>query len=168
MAIHDHAVVSIDDVWMNKVGLLLNFAAGFLLAPQLIGAERLQRVERRLERILRTLTWIVVWLRRRLRGKPQGFVAVAGLLSALAGALAQLETLGPQYRDAAAVFSVPFYVVLVTGIGFILAELLLPIVQRVVGRLARSLDGGDRLTSYMVGLGIVAFVVGNAMQFFAT
>ncbi|MDI1464315.1 hypothetical protein QEZ54_25415 [Catellatospora sp. KI3] len=38
-------------VVLNRVGILLNFVAGFLLAPQLIGLDRIRRVEQRIERI---------------------------------------------------------------------------------------------------------------------
>lgn len=36
---------------LNRLGLILNFAAGFLLAPELIGHQRIQRWEDRIERL---------------------------------------------------------------------------------------------------------------------
>jgi hypothetical protein len=35
--------------WVNRIGIILNFCAGFLLAPELIGIQRLQRFEKFLE-----------------------------------------------------------------------------------------------------------------------
>jgi hypothetical protein len=35
--------------WVNRMGIILNFCAGFLLAPELIGVQRLQRFEKFLE-----------------------------------------------------------------------------------------------------------------------
>jgi hypothetical protein len=34
-----------DDVWLNRWGIILNVAAGILLAPELIGLERLRAFE---------------------------------------------------------------------------------------------------------------------------
>lgn len=35
-------------IWLNRLGIVLNFAAGFLIAPELIGIERIQRFEERM------------------------------------------------------------------------------------------------------------------------
>ena len=35
--------------WLNRAGIILNFVAGFLLAPELIGIERLQKLENKIE-----------------------------------------------------------------------------------------------------------------------
>jgi hypothetical protein len=35
--------------WVNRIGIILNFCAGFLLAPELIGIRRLRRFEKFLE-----------------------------------------------------------------------------------------------------------------------
>jgi hypothetical protein len=32
-------------VWLNRIGIILNFLAGFMLAPELLGIERLRRLE---------------------------------------------------------------------------------------------------------------------------
>lgn len=36
---------------LNRLGIVLNFIAGFLLAPQLIGQDRVLRIEKRIERV---------------------------------------------------------------------------------------------------------------------
>jgi hypothetical protein len=36
-------------VWVNRLGIVLNFVAGFLVAPELLGIQRLERAERSLE-----------------------------------------------------------------------------------------------------------------------
>lgn len=36
--------------WLNRLGIILNFLAGFLLAPELIGLERIRRFEERMEK----------------------------------------------------------------------------------------------------------------------
>jgi len=37
---------------INRLGIILNFIAGFMLAPELLGIERLKRVEIKLEKVL--------------------------------------------------------------------------------------------------------------------
>ena len=41
--------------WLNRIGIILNFFAGFMLAPELIGLERLIIIESRLETALSRL-----------------------------------------------------------------------------------------------------------------
>ena len=35
--------------WLNRVGIILNFLAGFLLAPELIGIDRIKKAEKKME-----------------------------------------------------------------------------------------------------------------------
>jgi hypothetical protein len=41
----------IDQEWTNRLGIILNFAAGFLIAPELLGLERLRKAETSIETI---------------------------------------------------------------------------------------------------------------------
>ncbi len=41
-----------DFVLLNRIGIVLNFLAGFMLAPELLGVERLQKAEQRLKSTL--------------------------------------------------------------------------------------------------------------------
>lgn len=38
--------------WINRIGIILNFCAGFMVAPELIGQDRLRKVEENLERFV--------------------------------------------------------------------------------------------------------------------
>ena len=44
--------MDVDLVWVNRVGIMLNFVAGFLMAPDLIGRDYLVRIEHALKRTL--------------------------------------------------------------------------------------------------------------------
>jgi hypothetical protein len=48
--------------WVNRIGIILNFCAGFLLAPELIGIQRLQRFETFLEEGLTSVRDLVGYL----------------------------------------------------------------------------------------------------------
>src|SRR5438105_240637 len=46
-------------VWLNRAGIILNFLAGFMLAPDLIGLARLKKFEAALERVLQFLKSVI-------------------------------------------------------------------------------------------------------------
>jgi hypothetical protein len=54
--------------WVNRIGIILNFCAGFLLAPELIGIQRLQRFEKFLEGSMPRFRDFVEGLPRRVLG----------------------------------------------------------------------------------------------------
>src|SRR5262245_46084403 len=39
-------------VWLNRIGVILNFCAGFMVAPELIGNEGLRKIQLKTTRIL--------------------------------------------------------------------------------------------------------------------
>jgi hypothetical protein len=39
----------IGTVWLNRLGIILNFCAGFMVAPELLGTVRLEKFEKALE-----------------------------------------------------------------------------------------------------------------------
>jgi hypothetical protein len=41
----------IDKDWLNRIGIILNFCAGFMLAPELLGTERLRNAEGYIENV---------------------------------------------------------------------------------------------------------------------
>jgi len=68
-----------DPIIANRLGLLLSFLAGFLLAPELIGQERLNRFENWLEE---KATTIAGWMQdRRKRGVEKHIAAIHRLHS---------------------------------------------------------------------------------------
>src|SRR5438552_568713 len=42
-------------VWLNRVGIILNFVAGFLVAPELLGIKRVEAVEEWLKQTARNI-----------------------------------------------------------------------------------------------------------------
>jgi hypothetical protein len=54
--------------WVNRIGIILNFCAGVLLAPELIGIQRLQRFEKFLEGSMPGFRDFVEGLPRRVLG----------------------------------------------------------------------------------------------------
>lgn len=49
----------INKEWINRIGIILNFLAGFMVAPELIGVERLAKIENYMEELFASRkTWL--------------------------------------------------------------------------------------------------------------
>lgn len=164
----------VDAATLNRLGIVLNFLAAFLVGPELIGEGRLRRLEGWLERssdrLARWLQRAAVWLRREQVGRfvtfGGGFIVLLALgywwLGALTGDVSSMAQRGR------AVFGLGLVASAVTFIGLPLLALALIAVARLLRVLVASLAGDDRLRGYAVALGIICLVVGNAMQLAAT
>jgi hypothetical protein len=71
-----------DQDWVNRVGILLNFLAGFMIAPELIGIDRLKRIEGYIEEKLLRLSNSFVqqfdYLRSKIRDAKSNFSGSLG------------------------------------------------------------------------------------------
>ncbi|MBI3244058.1 MAG: hypothetical protein HYZ49_17380 [Chloroflexi bacterium] len=74
-----------DSSWLNRIGITLNFLAGFMLAPELIGLERLNRIEIGLETVFRNSQIFLNGIRERIELETPSF---ANLLLRLLTAIA--------------------------------------------------------------------------------
>ena len=78
-------------LWLNRVGIILNFVAGFLVAPELLGIRRLEWADARLKRFsekgkarLQAGAYVSKGaLARAMRNHQAGFLATIFLVSAL-------------------------------------------------------------------------------------
>lgn len=154
--------------WLNRIGIILNFLAGFLLSPTLLGLERLQRIE--------------AWAERKLTATRQWSQSEAAITTA-AVMLAAVITI-----EVISGFAITLRlgsgrdVLMYVGLLMVFAVCLVLLVARkqspaslsvrLVGFLAeaaiRSLEGNDRLIGWITAAGIITFIVGNALQFVAT
>ena len=207
--------------WVNRIGIILNFCAGFLLAPELIGIQRLQRFEKFLEEskpragdivlnLLLPSGTILIFLIR--YGFLRAFVLVSSVILWAVVLYATLFVYQLSVQELAVLVicavAIPFVALCVSALmhqrptlrvirgisggilavefGFLLIPLLIlgradweSLVMSGTGRiwfrlfwllhriLAR-LTGDDKLRGIVVFLGIVVFIVGNALQLLAT
>ena len=181
-----------DTVLANRLGLLFSFLAGFLLAPELIGQERLARLERWLEEKAAILAGRIQTRRRK------GIKAARVWARATASQLFSREPLDSEEaiepteheysfaysaRQLLGCYLIPLVVstvVVVITKSWLLRLILLPILVLswlVYGFIAlwgtgllvlRLLRGSNKLRSLMVVLGVCLYVVGNLLQFWAT
>jgi hypothetical protein len=211
--------------WVNRMGIILNFCAGFLLAPELIGIQRLQRFEKFLEErkrraghisgdivfnLLLPSGTILVFLVR--SGYLRAFVLVSSVILWAVFLYATLFVYQLSVQELAVLVicavAIPFValcvsalmrqrptlrvirgisaVILAVEFGFLLIPLLIlgradweSLVMSGAGRIWVSLfwllhrilarlTGDDKLRGIVVFLGIVVFIVGNALQLWAT
>lgn len=69
--------------WLNRIGIILSFLAGFMLAPELIGEERIKKFERTLEFISDSSYRRMSGLTDRLRAKWRFKIWVYALLASI-------------------------------------------------------------------------------------
>lgn len=157
-----------DDVWLNRWGIVLNVAAGILLAPELIGLQRLRAFEE--------------WLERNLPSVHTGIGRLRGVLSPdrWAGPIVTATTIGGIVWLAAANLGPPDVrrvagdiideLLILVGLTYVVYGIWFFVASPdvIVGRLVRSLNGEDRIVAFMVVAGISLFVIGNVFQFDST
>jgi hypothetical protein len=165
----------VDEDTLNRVGILLNFAAGFLLSPGLLGVDRIRRVEAALER----WSQLVADWTRLVALAPILYLASGGLtyykvvsVVALAGII-WLWTMTTYSFVMSVALTVAGFVALIAAVAaplLLLAPLILVLlaIERCVEAVLKRLAGDDRLLAALTIAGIVAFSVGNALQFAAT
>ncbi len=157
-------MVDVDIVWMNRLGILLNFAAGFLMAPDLIGREYLTKVERHLKRILlhsrRRTRRVILWFERRYHiatittGRRRSFVLATALMAIMSwGAFWVLSIAYALYAQP------PVWQILVYITAALAGAIL---VHRVAIAVSLS-DGKWQETGIGKPLSLLIFMFGNAV-----
>jgi hypothetical protein len=180
-AIPWRTVAAMDSVLLNRFGILLTFAASFLIAPELIGRERLQRLEGWLERGGASLESRVrrgnSWLDRAVssestranlfHGTIGCLIGVGGLVVAIGWVLETFfgTRLPPELLLPSAIGYFVF-------IGLMFAIAISGTALAAAGGLARrvveALAGDNRLAAWLTVSGIACLVLGTLFQFAAT
>jgi hypothetical protein len=147
---------------LTWIGISLNFVAGLLLSPRLVGLKRLRRIEASIED--------TIWKSPRYEtlvaasGPLLRFGGIAFLLGlpVLYFGVAQLCRWGDYhfvsslFLQAAVVHSIAICAFYVFFVGLVLLVIILE-------ALIRSLEGNHRLISWLTSLGVLTFIVGNAL-----
>lgn len=163
-----HAWVAPEVVLLNQIGIVMNVLAWLLLGPELIGHERLARFEGWLERNLNGATGVLPAFRASLLKNWLSLIGCA-ISVAFALAIALWMIFGAIPREIVQTGqNFPLVPIGFTVVLIVVLWVVSHLAQFVAGKLARSLEGGNRLTSYMVPAGVVLFLTGNALQFVAT
>jgi len=150
---------------LNRIGIILNFCAGFMVAPELLRVERLRWIEEGIEKVLARFQKFANANRVLSPIKKLylvGYIVVFISFTVITLAKRNGDDTLPNYLTVPA----PFVIVIsVCVVGVIVATLLVALLlDYVAGKLA----GDDRLRSILVWWGIVFFIVGNLLQFIST
>jgi hypothetical protein len=153
-------------VWLNRIGIILNFCAGFMVAPELLGVSRLHRIEVFIKQVLRRLRRFTIANRRispavklMLFGYMTIFIVDGFILFTLR---LNANTTLPDYIVKLAPIAM---IVASFVIGAILATFLVAVL---IDYASKELAGNERLRSILVWWGIIFFIVGNLLQFIST
>jgi hypothetical protein len=143
-----------DSGWVNRAGILAEGVSFVLIAPEILGEERLRNVEEALKEWLGGVhqrTRRLFWIR-----------AVVALVFIIAMGLALSAVPYPRVPAVAALAVVGF------GIGTAWASVDTQIVLVLVGAVRRLLTGPNRLRALVFGTGVVLLFGGLGAQFYAT
>lgn len=149
--------------WINRLGIMLTFLAGFMVAPELIGLERLTRAERRIEKVLAKVV-------SSLKDEIQPEAVFGLLLSIVAFFVWQLISDLPVLAYFKIIKPALYIKILgsfLLGIVFMVC-ILVPVFYWLLSRMLSRLDGNDRLQGLIISWGIAFFIIGNLLQLIAT
>jgi hypothetical protein len=177
--------------WVNRIGIILTFLAGFMVAPELISIERINKFEDSLEkRMDRFRAWAnrmfpggtklpLLWLFAFLGGYIYTFyfwfhspvplwvhAVSASFFTAIVFLMALIVNRRNRQLLAFALLSVPITFLVCPLL--ILYYITLDLLDRSFERLSKRLEGDERLKSILVALGIVFFITGNFLQLVST
>lgn len=152
----------IDLDWLNRIGIILNFFAGFLLAPDLIGRNKLLRYEQIIEKKLNNC---ITTIRDKLS-------IITGKHSKVTKAINDSSLVS--YNNPIN----PFFVIILLIFKWILLFFLLKIgdlficiyfwIKTVLDIVEILLSTENTLISILTFVGIIFFIVGNLFQLIAT
>ncbi len=173
---------------LNRIGIILNFLAGFLLAPELLGTERLEKFEDSLERFGAKLTHYGVVAASILgqllegasvqtfdlfglpvRKSPLRIMIIIIVITWVFSLLFLIETWGNRntfylfFLVLVAIFAMSSFLML-----SVVMLTLLHIIVLLARLLVNKLAGDNKLRSGLVWMGIICFIAGNSLQFIAT
>ena len=165
---------------LNRIGILLNFFAGFLLSPALLGLERLRHIEKWTERKLSNfrdrLSVLGLkadkskWAPERAKGLRPLFVFAFLALMFWAGTvgIGVIFFANPPSTPIAFTVKLVFFGVPCAFLLMLAASSTFAALFEVADQVVASLEGDNRLASLLTVLGIIFFIFGNALQLWAT
>jgi hypothetical protein len=213
-----------DGEWLNRAGIILNFLAGFMLAPELLGLHRLREFEAYLEQMVTTqksyfdrltpkigslvrekgvfgfidmfmtgfLFIILIFFMQEIGASYLGHIInlLAVFLYLLTAITSRMQGFSLDHKrnifrqrlnqvslTARSVRQQPIN--LLNPVLYLLVVMIAPIFLPVVwvlsnifhallSLLVKTLEGEEKMRSFLVSSGIIFFIVGNALQLWAT
>lgn len=133
------------DVWLNRCGLLLQFVSVFLMAPEVVGVERLQRIRKTVSVGQQLSLYLPLGI---------GLVLIVWAVT---------------FRELAARLHRTMAAGIVSGVALAVALLTMQIVRRhMLQRLVEDLKDQEVLRKRLLTTGAVCFTVGFLLQFAST
>jgi hypothetical protein len=164
-------------VWLNRIGIILNFCAGFMVAPELIGVSRLRKLEKRIKTI--SLTLAVKYLKamattHEVHANVDEYCAKLSHIwtGVLETSIARRKTTNLQSRVKVRIDYVIAFIILMANRIYNTASkpvsLIINRAEAVGVFLIDKLIRNIRLRETLLWWGIIFFIVGNLLQFIST
>ncbi|MBH8576838.1 hypothetical protein I8752_28385 [Nostocaceae cyanobacterium CENA369] len=169
--------MKIDLDWLNRIGIILNFFAGFMLAPDLIGKDKILRFENWLEPKLKI---IVSFLKNfiffsfasafelQIYKPLRIFLIILISLSLIFVfyIVPKVSIIGDM-GIFGTIISILLFIV-ISMLMLIIFTFFLIIILFGMSRLEHQLEKDDTFLSWLTFWGIVFFIIGNLLQFIAS
>jgi hypothetical protein len=142
-------------VWLNRIGIVLNFVSFFLVAPEILGENRLIRIELRLQSLLVKVSRI-----------SPGHDALGGIAGALLTVLAAFVIVIPQLLKIDLLTAL--VVIFIPPIAFLILAVFWIWIGNKTIQLLKYLTNHMRIRQFLLIVGVSFFITGNLFQLLAT
>jgi hypothetical protein len=162
---------------INRIGIVLNFIAGFMVAPELLGPNNVQKAEDLIEKILlraqgipskiKIVTSDIITVEDLELSDILIVIAYISVTSLLL--LVAVRNLLPALEQESRGFSTrDWIVILIITTGNVVVYQVIVGGSKVATWLLKHLAGDDRVRAFLVRSGIFVFIIGNLLQLVAT
>jgi hypothetical protein len=162
---------------LNRLGIVLNFLAGFMLAPQLLGEDRIKRLEIKIDRNARNnIENLKKWIGNNyFICHILAFWFTPGTLkyhyfNFFCICISYISLITAFFYKPNGHYQIIFTIALICSIiqTFISYYSLPVVLIDIIGRIEDLLDSDDTVVTILSFGGIVFFIAGNLFQFIAT
>ena len=160
-----YILVHIGNEWLNRTGIILNFCAGFMLAPHLIGDERLGLIGLGVQQSVSRFGGLLR-IRRKHSYLLRTYLIASIMIFFTCVLVLGNENLKPNSQPWYLVKFAPFYIVY-TGVSIVIVGGIF-LIALLLSFSIKRLIGNEILKSTLKYWGIIFFIVGNLLQFIST
>ncbi|GAX46264.1 hypothetical protein NIES4075_72850 [Tolypothrix sp. NIES-4075] len=161
--------MKIDLDWLNRIGIILNFFAGFLLAPDLIGRQKLLNYE---ELIEEKLTNYIEYMKKNM--KENIFTYPFNLITKIKLLKFNIDShIDPSstITDRILIYTIGSIVsifIIFNVLFNILMSKFITLLLKILDAFENFLKTEETLINILTIIGIIFFIVGNAFQLIAS
>jgi hypothetical protein len=164
--------MNIDLDWINRFGIVLNFLAGFMIAPELIGEKTISNYENKIEKKLNNL---IDYINPKLSYSTEYSNKIIGMASEISETISKILDFLPfdsgNIVDKILSFIFKIFIIIVAIFIKFIGTLIVKILESLkilTDKIADFFKPDDTLKNFLVFWGVIFLIVGNLFQLIAT